>query len=809
MPSSPHSSPDDLLFLLLTHSLDEHSPAWRELAITVAMARTEDDVLPLLNLSRTAPQQRRSACQQLAEKLRQMCAHDALLAGAVTAWMRRHGRPRADPEGAATVNEIGGSSVIRGPAIQARDIHGDLHFHLPPTDEAQHRTRQRQLPPISPLFVGREADLRTLDRLRDASSPHGPRLVVTGLPGVGKTTLVVRWLLQQTGRFPDGHLYADLAGDRPDGPEGIGSPDAVTERFLLALGVRRIPSDAVQRTALWRSVTADLRLALVLDNARTAAQVRPLLLTSSTGTTVITSRSALTGLQVDGALVHRLPALATDAAVELLAVRLAARVAEEPVAAREVVTLCGHLPLALCVVSAQLDPRPHRSLSSLAGTLAQGHGAIDQLHVDGEATMRIALDSSYDLLADESASLYRRMGLLPTDRYDLFLLAAVAGRGQEQGAIHLLDLAVQGLVEANLVEEVGPDTYRFHDLVRSHARLLGEEREAGGAQEEVLHRFVEWCLCTAASAEAILTPSHRLAGHDVRPTGVNPTPLAGPAEALEWLDTYRHALMEAIRHCARVGWDSSCWRLADVAWPLFQRLRPTEMWTEAYRLGLDAARRSGSRAGEGRMLSSGAIALRDAGRYEEATGWYEQALDLALADGDARQQAQALNGLGHLHLLAGRFDDARAHLERALAIRESIGYERGAALSLRRLGEVALHSGDLAAAADHLQRASDRLGAMNEVYEATRAQALLGHVLVRSGDQAEGARRLRLALARFRSGNSRSEHWEGNCLEWLGLAAQARGAREAAAEHYRAAAEVFRRPDPGAAARLEDRLRHL
>jgi tetratricopeptide (TPR) repeat protein len=231
------------------------------------------------------------------------------------------------------------------------------------------------------------------------------------------------------------------------------------------------------------------------------------------------------------------------------------------------------------------------------------------------------------------------------------------------------------------------------------------------------------------------------------------------------------------------------------------------MGIEAHRLGLDAARRSGSRQGEGRMLTSGAIGLRNAGRYPEAADWYRQALELATADRDVRQQAQALSGLGHIGLLAHRLDDAREHFEHALRLRESIGYRRGAALSRRRLGETALAADDLATAAAQLRRAGTELDALGETYEATRVLALLGHVLDRAGDSADGVGLLRECLTRFRAGDARSEHWEARCLEWLGEAAESRGDHAESIRHYEAARELFSRLSPEDAQRLEDRLR--
>ncbi|MFD9880233.1 tetratricopeptide repeat protein [Streptomyces alboflavus] len=658
--------------------------------------------------------------------------------------------------------------------------------------------------------MDRDTDRQVLDEIRTRPRSHASRvMVITGLAGVGKTSLVSHWLQEHASSFPDGQLYADLGGHTADGENGPVSPGTVLEGFLIALGTASVPASTAQRSALWRSVTSELQLAILLDNAFTAAQVRPLLLGTPAGLTVVTSRNSLTGLRADGASVHRLDGLPTESAVELLTVGGGTRVASEPDAAHEVVRLCGRLPLAVGLASAQLAVRPHRSVSALAESLSHGHGVVDTLRVDGEAVMRTALDLSYDLLPDTSAMLYRRMGLLPTDRHDLFMLNAVIDDRRTPEGPHLTDMSVQTLVEANLLEETGPGTYRLHDFVQPHARRLGEEQEDPSRREHILRRFVDWCLVTAAAAESILTPSHRLTGHDIPVGDVAPTPLTSPEEALTWLDTHRNGVMGAIRHCTRVGWHASCWRLTDLAWPLFHRLRPTKMWIEAHRLGLEAARRNGSRPGEGRMLTSGAIGLRNAGRYAEAHHWYQQALEIALSDMDVRQQAQAMSGLGHICLLTHRLDEARTHFEYALRLRESIGYRRGAALSRRRLGETALVSGDLESAARHLRQACDELRSLEETYEETRVMAQLGHVLDRSGNHDEGVRRLREALTRFRAGSARSEHWEGCCLEWLGQAAESRGDVAEAISYYTGAHALFRRLDPLDAQRVDERLRSL
>ncbi|MEU5973833.1 tetratricopeptide repeat protein [Streptomyces sp. NPDC047315] len=733
--------------------------------------------------------------------------------------------PPAGPgPSAAASNTISGDAVLHGPSIQARDVHGGIHFHpspAPPSSPAM--PVPRQLPPVTARFVDREADRTALDALLDQRPARAPQvLVISGLAGVGKTTFATHWLSEHEDGFPDGLLYADLGAPAADGTSGPVSPATVLEAFLIALGAPAVPAELSQRNALWRSMTSNLRLAVLLDNAFTAAQVRPLLLATPTGLTVVTSRSHLTGLQVDGAAFRRLEGLPAESAVELLAAAGGgSRVAREPAAAREVVRLCGRLPLAVALASAQLAVRPHRSVSALAELLSRGRGAIDALRLDGEAVMRTALDTSYEVLPGRSAALYRRMGLLPTDRHDLAMLAQVAADGPGEGAGHgashgdgygeedEADLAVHSLVESNLLEETGPSTYRFHDLVRPHARRLGEELEGRDQRERALRRFVDWCLSTATVAEGILTPSHHLSLPDVPEPSVPPTPLEDATEALAWLDTHRNGLMGAVRHCAESGWHTSCWRLTDLIWPLFLRFRPSDSWIEAHRLGLEAARLSGSRPGVGRMLTSGAIGLRNAARYEEAATWYREALQLAVEDGNVRQQAQAVNGLGHVELLADRLDEAREHFQHALRLRESIGYGRGVALSRRRLGETALAAGDLEAAAAHLRRADAELTALGEAYEANRVRAMLGHVLDRAGDVEVATRLLREALTRFRAGESRSEHWEARCLEWLGRAAESRGDPTEASSCYEAARDLFQRLRPADAERLEDRLRQL
>ncbi len=799
----------------------QYSPALRELAQVVRIADRFDGSLSTFWPPReSGPVSLRAACHRLARELDRLARGDAETDRAVADWLTRHATPAEPlaPPPAAPLNTIGGQAVLHGPSVQSGDISGGVQIYQELRPAGWRRPRPRQLPPMTASFLGRETDLGCLDALRSRQPVHVPQvLVVSGLPGVGKTTLAIHWLHRHIGSFPDGHLHADLGAHSPADGSGPVPADAVLEAFLVALGVPSIPVGTAQRSALWRSATVNLRLAVLLDDAASAAQVRPLLSAGPSVLTVVTSRARLTELSVEGSRGYQLEGLSTDAALELLTLGGGARVGRERQAAREVVRLCGRLPLAVGLASAHLALRPHRSVSTLVRYLSQEPGAVDTLRVNGESVIRTALDMSYRLLPPDPAKLYRLMGLLPTDRYDLFMLAAIAPEDvrpasfghRPETVARATDAAVHTLVEANLLKETGPDTYEFHTLVQSHARQLGEER-ADAERHDVLDRLVDWCLATAAVAEDILAPGHRLPGYDGLLHAVAPTPLNGPQEALRWLDTRRSTLMSAVRHCAREGRYAHCWRLTDVMWPLFLRFRPAELWIEAHHLGLDAARRCGARAGEGRMLTSGAIGLRAAGAYAEAAQWYQQALDMAADDGDPRLQAQAVNGLGHICLLTHRLDDAREYFETALRLREAIGYRRGAALSRRRLGETLLAAGDMPGAARCLRRALHELRSFGEDYEATRALALLGYALCRAEDHERGVRLLRQAELGFHAdGAAHSEHWQGRCLEWLGAAAEARGDRAEAALLYKAARKLFRRLDLTDVGRLDEALRRL
>ncbi|WP_236572983.1 ATP-binding protein [Streptomyces sp. GS7] len=743
----------------------------------------------------------------LAQRLAEESWSRPPLARDLRAWLARTGASVSFD----AVNTIGGSARLTGPTLQSREVHGGVHFHQVTAPPAPGRLPvPRQLLPGPPHFTGREGDLTALDALltekRRAGTGTPLVVVVSGSAGIGKTALTSRWLggLSEAGAFPDGQLYVDLRGHSQDRPA---RPGEVLGQFLRAYGIDRIPAELAEQAALWRSATAGLRVAVMLDNALSAAQVRPLLTGAAGSLVVVTSRRRLTSLGVDGAAFHQLGLLAGPSAVELLARRIGAhRVDRERAEAREVAALCAGLPLALCLAGARLAARPQQSLAAMAGVLGEDGGALAALRAEGERAVRTVLDESYRSLPPDAARAYRCLGPAPVGTFDKGVAAVACGLTPAE-----IGPLLDELIETNLVEDLPPDRidgaerFRLHDLVRAHANETAARQDAPGDRQAVVRRITDLYLARATAAEALLTPSHRRLR---RTYAYEPTPspvFVDDGAALDWLDSERSHLMAMVRIAAEAGWHATAWQLVDGMFPLFLRLRPYDLWIEAHEIGLAAARRDGDREGESRMLTSGGVGLRGAGHHDTAAEWFAQALRGAQQDGDRRAQAQALHGLGQSHLLAGRWESAASHLTRALALREEIGQHRGAALTRLSLGDLALAEGRPAAAIDPLTRAREELLALRDPYDAARALALLGRAHARaSGDHDRAAELLDQALGEFTT--TGSVHWQARVWEFLGQTAEERGDASRARDCYQQSLALYEPVSERDARRLRARL---
>ncbi|MFI7146864.1 tetratricopeptide repeat protein [Nonomuraea sp. NPDC050022] len=594
------------------------------------------------------------------------------------------------------------SGQVSGGVVQARDI-GSVTIGATPPPPVR---IPRQLPAAPPGFVNRTTELALLDRL--LLLEEGPAIaVVSGLKGVGKSAVSRRWAHQVHERFSDGQLYADFGALRHRGGTEVSD---VLGGFLRAFGVHEewIPAELPERAAMFRSMTADLRLLVLLDDAEHAAEVTPLFPASAASAVVVTSHHQLGELLVAGARPVRVAPLQDEEGVRLLSGMLGEdRVAAERERVSELVRLCGGLPIALRVAGARLVQRPTWTVDRLVGELRDAERRLDHLMTEGRAIVEAVFDSAYTGLPEQAARLYRLLGTLPGPGFS----AGVARAVLESEPDHALDL----LLDASLVEELDDDTYRFHDLVRLHAARCARREDPPEAREAALRRVAEWYLGQVAAADAAMGPRLRLADHRERLSAVG-LPFATPGAALDWLEKERPNVLALLRAVAAGEWDELVWQLAEALWPLYHERKHYADWIETNRLGVAAALRVGDRAVEARMRNQVARAHLELGETDQAQAELVHAHQAAREAADPRMEAVVLESLGQAALAQAAaleplgqarelMEDAAAHFAAALAIHEGLGNTRGIGLQSYHLGLVHSRAGRHEAAIAAFDRA--------------------------------------------------------------------------------------------------------
>jgi DNA-binding SARP family transcriptional activator len=422
-----------------------------------------------------------------------------------------------------------------------------------------------QLPPTVAGFAGRDAELARLDAVLPQAARSGPPgsaviATIVGTAGVGKTALAVHWAHRVRGRFPDGQLYANLRGFDRCGPPA--DPARVLRGFLDAFGVppEQIPAGLDAQAALYRSLLADQRVLVVLDNARDAGQVRPLLPGSPGCLALVTSRSHLTGLvAAEGAIPLGLDLLTVSEAQDLLARRLGAdRVASEPEAAGEIIERSARLPLALTIAAARAATRPGFPLAATAAELRGATTVLDPFDGGELATNARAVFSwSYCALSTDGARLFRLLGLHPGPDVTVAAAASLAGIPAERARALLAELA-----RAHLVTEHRPGRYALHDLLRAYARERAHTQLSDGIRDAAVGRVLDHYLHTAHAAVTVLDPCFAPADPAPPQPGVVVDQPATAEDALGWFLAERATLLAAVPMAAEAGYAAHAWPLA-------------------------------------------------------------------------------------------------------------------------------------------------------------------------------------------------------------------------------------------------------
>ncbi len=663
--------------------------------------------------------------------------------------------------------------------------------------------RPQQLPLAVPEFVGRHCELAVLDSgLHEGS---GGRCAVTifavsGMAGVGKTTLALHWAHRVSGKFPDGQLHVNLRGY--DGAD-VMDPGEALRGFLEALGVPGpvVPASVEARAGLYRSLLADRRMLVVLDNARDAAQVRPLLPGAGDCVVVVTSREELSGLvAAECAQPLRLDVLTAEESMSLLASRLGTRrLAAEPDAAAAMIDVTGRLPLALSIVAARVALHPSFPLDTFAAGLRSDEAVPDVL-TDGD--VRAAFSWSYLALSQPAARLFRLLGLHPGPDLTAEAAAALAGDPVADVAPRLRELT-----RLHLLSEHVPGRYAFHDLLRAYAAELA--RSGGDADEwrEARRRMLDYYLHSAYPAAVLLQPQWP-AIDPVPPLPANIRSATGDHDdALAWFAAEHPVLIRAVRQAAATGFETYAWQLA---WTLTTFVAPRGLWQDqlaVQRIALAAAERSGDVAGQAvanRLLARAETRLGDLDTADERL---RRALDLYGRLDDPTGQAQTLHNYAELCYLRGRLDEGIRHVLDALRLYRQVGNHAGEARTLNAVGWLYAATGDYHRAIESCAEALARQRASGDSNGQGATLDSLGFAYHRLGEHQRAADCYERAVGLFR--DSADRYHEAETLQRLGEARLATGDRAGAAAAWRLAARLLDDLGDPAAAHAYDQSERL
>jgi tetratricopeptide (TPR) repeat protein/DNA-binding SARP family transcriptional activator len=658
---------------------------------------------------------------------------------------------------------------------------------LPAVDSAV-STIPRQLPGAVPHFTGRDAELAALTALLEDTAAGGTAVLISaigGTAGVGKTALAVHWAHQVASRFPDGQLYVNLRGYDPDQPVPAG--DALAG-FLRALGVadQAIPAEPGERAATYRSLLAGRRMLVLLDNASTTEQVRPLLPGASGCVTVVTSRDSLAGLVArDGARRLNLDLLPIGDAVGLLRALIGHRVDADPAAAAVLAEACARLPLALRVAAELAVNQSGSGLAGLAGELADQQRRLDLLEVgdDHRTAVRAVFSWSYRHLPPAAARAFRLLGLHPGPDFDRHAAAALTGVTHE-----LARRLADQLARAHLIYASGPGRYGMHDLLRGYARELAVGEDGEDAQRAALTSLFDYYLTAAAAAIDTLFPSQPCEAR--APVSGRIPQLTTPAAARAWLDAERATLVAVSGYTATRGWPGHTTRLSAILFSYFDLDGHYSDARSVHTHALQAASSIGDRAAHAHALVSLAGVDWRQGQHRQAAGRLEQALAAFRESGDRGGQARTLGNLGVVLFQQGHYEQAGDHLRQALAALREVG-DRGRQLRvLDNLGSVLSLQGQYEQAAGYHRQA---LAGYREIGDRSRQASVLdnlGAVLRRQGRYSQAHDCLREALALFREVNGRLG--EASALDNLGALLRCEGRYEQAADCHQRALAGFR-----------------
>jgi tetratricopeptide (TPR) repeat protein len=619
-------------------------------------------------------------------------------------------------------------------------------------------------------LTGREAELAAVvGALRPGCARPAPTTcVISGMPGVGKTVLAIRAARDLAGDYPDGVIFLDLHGHTPGTVPD--EPRDLLERILRRLGIagEYLPPHLDDRTALLRERLHGRRVLLVLDNARGAAQVGPILPEVPGCGTLITSRDRLVAL--DESTQIPLATLSTQDGTALFwSVAGAQRLREDPAAALigRVVHQCGHLPLAIRIAAARYRSDESPDLTELCARLDDERTRLAELD-DGERSIAGCIALSVEGLPARERRLFDLLAAHPGTDFELHAAAALAGTDLPEAR-----RALTGLVDRHLIGRSRSTRYHLHDLVAAYVR------SSAPAAPDDIRRVVDYYLAAADRADRAMTPHrHRFPLSNSHPPHALPD-VDLPAAAMAWFTAHERTLEEIGDIAARLGLDAQCWQLAYTLRSYFFLTKRWDPWVRNHEIALAAARRLGDRRAEALTLNNLGLATIErnlpaasgyyrmalsifeelgdehgtansranlawtafyARRYDEFLRGLREAYKFYVDTGNARNAAITLRGIALGEIEAGAVDDAVAHLGEVCATFERLGLDIDLAMALNALGEASARRNECDAAMAWHARACEVSERCGSDFERARAHHRLGALDLGRGNT-NGARR--------------------------------------------------------------------
>ncbi|MEV8413619.1 BTAD domain-containing putative transcriptional regulator [Streptomyces niveus] len=652
--------------------------------------------------------------------------------------------------------------------------------------------------PHQPTLVGRRSELQALSTMIANKGAHGGSVVtveaVSGMAGVGKTALVVATAHLLAERYPDGQLYLDLRGHSPAQEPLTARAALATLLRLLGAPAFSIPAELEGRTALWRTMLADRRVVIVLDDATGVEQLRPLLPSGSPSLTIIASRRHLTG--IPQALSVPLDVLSKEDAITLFRGFAGEERTRDTAQTERIVSLCGYLPLAIELVAHRFRARTSWTLSVLAERLARSPGRLAEIRTaDQEQEMTRAFALSYRTLTAQQRAAFRRLGLHPGPDFTADAAAALLGLPADT-----TERLLEGLLACHLLREPVPDRYRYHDLLREYAYGLSHAEDGEHERRQAVARLTDFYVMTADRADRVAYPRRVRQDPPAFPPPTAAPPFPDAEAARSWLATERGNLLAIEDYARRVGAPE---RAAQLACALAGFLLSECYWQGAKKLLRHAVTHWDQAADEPALcLAMIDLCAADAsiGGYAEAAAAGERALDLARALGDEPAEAEALRVLGTLNwhlgenrkalvllqkslairslsgdvwdkarsrnnvavtlLLLGERGRAFAHFQNALEGFREAGDETASAKTLNNMGEVQMQAGELASARRSFEESLSFLEGAGSRYDRATVRRNLAEVLTGAGDSAAALDLFFESLSEFRSLGDRKSQAE-------------------------------------------------